>query len=142
MRRDRRQILAKRFEPVTLLKLPGDVETVHAAHTWNEQSAAELTARELSRNDFSVRLTSQNVVNVIVKDATAAAVGLILLLRKKGLGIEQLRGLDDGLLEILMLEGMQGVVMHKHADGALRGQIMRRVIKHMPEALTTLVCRT
>jgi hypothetical protein len=52
-----------------------------------------------------------------------------------------MRRLHHGLHEILMLEGMQRVVMHENADGALCRQVMRGVIKHMAEMLAAVGLR-
>jgi hypothetical protein len=131
----RRKVRAKRFEPVPFLDLPGDIEAIHAAHARNEQGTAKPAAGELARDDLCIQLTAENVVDVVLKNTTACAVTLIGFLGKKGLRFEEMRRLDNGGLELLMLKSMQRVVMHENADGALSWQVMRRVIQNIAEML-------
>jgi hypothetical protein len=89
--------------------------------------AAADAADHLRRAEL--RTTGETGVEVVVGDPTGAVAGAAALDRIAGTAAEQLLALRHGPLERLVLQTVQGVVMHERRHRALAGQQVTPVLE-------------
>ena len=132
--RARSAALAEISGQVALLGAPQDGGGVKLPHARRHHGPAQRAPAQ-PREDQRIRLAIEHRVDVLQVDAAARQFGSVGRFAHVRFGAEQMRGLDHGLLEGQMLEGVQRVVMNENADRTLHGKQVRRVFNRLAQSI-------
>ena len=140
----RREICAQPFQHIAFGKRPTDSGIRFLADRVKQQCPVELTHGDTATGQRTPapagRFPVQNGLDIGLADAATGEFVAVPAFREEWLGTEDARGADDRHIERLLLECVQRVVVHEHADRPLGRQEVGRIRDRPLDRICPRVC--